>query len=82
MHSVVADTVAGVSGAARIAVVTVLCVLLVAFSAWYFERSLTEVAMLAPIVVVCFGAAAGLVVLWSRIALDALRRRDRSDTQS
>ncbi len=70
----------GSVSATRVAVVGVICVALVTFSAWYFERPLTEVAMLAPIVVVCFGAAAGLVVLWSRIALDALRRRDRSDT--
>jgi hypothetical protein len=73
--------VASVS-ATRVVLAAVACLALVALSAWYFERSLTEVSLLAPIVVVCFGAVAGLVVLWSRIVLDALRRRNTSDTQS
>jgi len=67
---------------ARLSLATAVCIGLVLFSAWYFERPLMEVALLAPVVVVCFGALAGLVVLWARIALDSLRRRDRSDTRS
>ena len=44
-------------------------------TAWFFELPLGQVALLAPVVVVAFGAAAGLVVLWTRVVLDSLRRR-------
>ena len=41
---------------------------------WSFERAL----ILAPIAVLVFGASAGLVVLWTRAALDGIRGRERS----
>lgn len=47
---------------------------LVLFVAWLFEWPLDRVALLAPVVVVVFGAVAGLALLWSRAALESLRR--------
>ncbi len=40
-----------------------------------FELSLERAAVLAPVLVVVFGAAAGLVVLWTKVGWEALRRR-------
>ena len=40
-----------------------------------FELSLERAAVLAPVLVVVFGAAAGLVVLWTKIGWEALQRR-------
>jgi len=50
---------------------------LLLLTSWYFELSLSQVALLAPVVVVASGAVAGLGVLWARMALDPLRRRRR-----
>lgn len=54
--------------------VTAALVLLVV---WLFEVSLERAAVLAPVIVVAFGAAAGLVVLWAKIGWEALQRRER-----
>ena len=54
------------------AVVAIALVLLVA---WWFEMSLERAALLAPVIVVSFGAAAGVAVLWTRVALETVRRR-------
>jgi hypothetical protein len=54
--------------------VTAALVLLVV---WIFELSLERAAVLAPVIVVAFGAAAGLVVLWAKVGWEALRRRRR-----
>jgi hypothetical protein len=43
---------------------------------WWWEISFGEALLLAPVIVFSVGAAAGLVVLWTRIALDSMRRRD------
>jgi hypothetical protein len=42
---------------------------------WLFELPLDRAAVLAPVLVVLFGAAAGLVVLWTRIGWESLRGR-------
>ena len=50
---------------------------LVLFAVWLFELSLDRAAVLAPVLVVTFGAAAGLVVLWVKVGWESLRRRRR-----
>ena len=40
-----------------------------------FELSLERAAILAPVLVVVFGAAAGLVVLWTKVGWEALQRQ-------
>ncbi len=42
-----------------------------------FELSLERAAVLAPVLVVVFGAAAGLAVLWTKVGWEALQRRRR-----
>ena len=42
-----------------------------------FEFSLERAAILAPVLVVIFGAAAGLVVLWTKVGWEALQRHKR-----
>jgi hypothetical protein len=54
--------------------VTTALVLLVV---WAFEMSLERAAVLAPVIVVAFGAAAGVVVLWAKVGWESLRRRRR-----
>jgi len=41
--------------------------------------SLSRAAILAPVIVVSFGALAGLIVLWTRVALDPILRRRRGE---
>ncbi|MDQ2981719.1 MAG: hypothetical protein M3R26_05295, partial [Actinomycetota bacterium] len=48
---------------------------LVLLAVGVFELSLERAAVLAPVLVVVFGAAAGLVVLWTKVGWEALRRR-------
>jgi hypothetical protein len=50
---------------------------LVLLAVWLFELSLERAAVLAPVLVVVFGAAAGLVVLWAKVGWEALQRRRR-----
>ena len=47
---------------------------LVLLVVWVFELPLDRAAVLAPVIVVVAGAAAGLVVLWSRVGWESLRR--------
>jgi predicted ABC-type exoprotein transport system permease subunit len=47
---------------------------LVLLVVWLFELPLDRAAVLAPVLVVVFGAAAGLVVLWTRVGWESLRR--------
>jgi hypothetical protein len=54
--------------------VTAALVLLVV---WVVELSLERAAILAPVLVVVFGAAAGLVVLWTKVGWEALQQRKR-----
>ena len=44
---------------------------------WVFEISLSRAALLAPVIVVCAGAAAGVLVLWAKVGWEALRRHPR-----
>ena len=48
---------------------------LVLLVAWAFDVPLQHVTVLAPLVVVVFGAVAGLAVLWTRAAWESLRRQ-------
>ena len=54
--------------------VTAALVLLVVY---VFEVSIDRAAVLAPVIVVAFGAAAGVVVLWAKVGWEALQRRRR-----
>jgi len=54
--------------------VTAMLVLLVV---GVFEVSLERAAVLAPVIVVAFGAAAGVIVLWAKVGWEALQRRRR-----
>ena len=54
--------------------VTAALVLLVV---WLFEMSLERAAVLAPVIVVAFGAAAGVAVLWAKVGWEALQRHRR-----
>jgi hypothetical protein len=47
---------------------------LVLLAVWLFELPLDRAAVLAPVLVVIAGAAAGLVVLWARVGWQSLRR--------
>jgi hypothetical protein len=49
---------------------------LVLLTVWVFELPLERAAVLAPVLVVVAGAAAGLVVLWVRIGWESLQRRE------
>jgi hypothetical protein len=50
---------------------------LVLLVVWVFEVSLERAAVLAPVIVVAFGAAAGVVVLWAKVGWESLRRSRR-----
>jgi hypothetical protein len=50
---------------------------LVLFVVWLFEVSLERAAVLAPVIVVAFGAAAWVVVLWAKVGWESLQRRRR-----
>jgi hypothetical protein len=49
---------------------------LVLLTVWLFDIKLERAAVLAPVLVVVAGAVAGLVVLWTRIGWESLRRRE------
>jgi hypothetical protein len=48
---------------------------LVLVAVWAFELPLERAAVLAPALVAIAGAIAGLVVLWSRVGWESLRRQ-------
>ena len=48
---------------------------LVALTAWLFRMPLERAAVAAPIIVVSAGAVVGLVLFWTKVALDSLRRQ-------
>jgi hypothetical protein len=50
---------------------------LVLLVVWVFEVSLERAAVLAPVIVVAFGAAAGVVVLWAKVGWESLERSRR-----
>ena len=43
-----------------------------------FDLSLERALLLAPAIVLCLGAAFGLLVLWGKAAHDSFRRRHRA----
>jgi hypothetical protein len=49
---------------------------LVLLTVWLFGIKLERAAVLAPVLVVIAGAVAGLVVLWTKIGWESLRRRE------
>ena len=51
------------------------CTALVLLTAWLFEMPLDKALILAPIIVVSVGALAALVVLWTKVAVESLRRQ-------
>lgn len=55
------------------------CAALIGLAAFIFELSLERAAVLAPVIVVAVGAGLGVVVLWTRIAVESLRRQRRPD---
>ena len=49
---------------------------LVLLTVWLFDIKLERAAVLAPVLVVVAGAVAGLIVLWTKIGWESLRRRE------
>ena len=49
---------------------------LVLLTVWLFDVRLERAAVLAPVLVVIAGALGGLVVLWTKIGWESLRRRE------
>jgi hypothetical protein len=39
-------------------------------------RVFEHLALLAPVIVICLGALAGLVLIWSRVGWESLQRRE------
>jgi hypothetical protein len=52
----------------------VACVGLTALTAWLMSWPFEKAAYLAPVIVGGIGAIAGLVVLWTRVAWESLRK--------
>ena len=49
---------------------------------WITKYSLEEMAILTPIAVVALGAFAGIVLLWTKVIRDSLRRRRDPGSES
>jgi hypothetical protein len=54
---------------------SIATVTLVLLAVLVFELPLERAAVLAPVLVVIAGAVAGLLVLWTRVGWESLRRR-------
>jgi hypothetical protein len=62
----------------RVAVLVVAaCAGLTALAAWVLDWSFERAAILSPVVIAVAGAAGFLVVLWTRVVWETLRRRRR-----
>ena len=60
----------------RLVVGSVLaCAAAVALTAFVFDLRLERAVVLAPVIVLAVGAAAALLVLWARVALESVRHR-------
>jgi hypothetical protein len=46
-----------------------------AFVVWLLELTLEQALLLAPLIVISAGVLAGLALLWTRAAIDTVRRR-------
>ena len=51
------------------------CAALVLLTAWLFRMSLERALVLAPVIVVSVGAAAFIFLLWTKVAVESLRRQ-------
>ncbi|MBA2356968.1 MAG: hypothetical protein H0V84_00900 [Actinobacteria bacterium] len=51
----------------------VACALVTAVAALVFDMSFARAAVLAPVIVVTFGATVGLGVLWTKVIWESLR---------
>ena len=49
------------------------CAGVTALAAWIFDLKPDRAAALSPVIVLGFGAAAALVVLWTRVIVDSIR---------
>jgi hypothetical protein len=56
---------------------SVVVAALVVFTAWLFKWPFEKAAYLAPIIVVAAAAVVGLFALWTRVALESLRKARR-----
>jgi ATP/ADP translocase len=59
---------------ALVAAVAAACAGLTALAAWLLDWSFERAAVLSPVVVAVAGAVAFLVVLWTRVAWESIRR--------
>jgi len=50
---------------------------LVVLTAWFMGWSVERAVYLAPVIVIGFAAAAGLVILWTKVAIQQLRETRR-----
>lgn len=57
-----------------VAAVAAVCAGLTALAAWLLGWSFERAAVLSPVVVAVAGAVAFLVVLWTRVAWESIRR--------
>ena len=61
----------------RLPVALLAVTALVALTAWLMAWPFEKAVYLAPVIVVGGAAAAGLVILWGKVALDSLRESRR-----
>ena len=62
---------------ARIPIAVVVVLALVFLTAWLMGWSAERAIYLAPVIVVGFAAAAGLLILWGKVAVQQLRETRR-----
>ena len=62
---------------ASLALSTLAVLAMCLFTAWFFEMPLERALLVAPIIVLSFGAAAFLVVLWAKVIVEGVRERRR-----
>ena len=59
--------------------VAAVCAALSLLASWAFDIPLERIAFLAPVVVVAAGGVAFLVVLWTKVIVETVRRRPRGE---
>ena len=57
-----------------LAVSAAVCALLVALGMWIFDLSIESALVLAPVFVLSVGGVAFLVILWTKVIYDSVRR--------
>jgi hypothetical protein len=62
---------------ARLVIASVAVTLLVLLTVWLTELSFERAILLAPVLVIGVAAVAGLIVFWSRVGWDSVRRARR-----